>query len=149
MFRTQVSSCQTLSVNWSPRRGRHATWVRGRGHREGQPRKLMVLLSSRGKGRMKERMRTIGQCLLACEWLCHLASYNWSRTELKQTKPNGDWAKAWLYLATHNVTIRARTSRAAYSPVMTTVLRRRHLILVMDSRLSQQSSITCTIMTHS
>ena len=48
-----------------------------------------------------------------------------------------------------SVTIRARTSRAAYSPVMTTVLRRRHLILVMDSHLSQQSSITCTIMTHS
>ena len=47
------------------------------------------------------------------------------------------------------VTIRARTSRAAYSPVMTTVLRRCHLVLVMDSRLSQQSSITCTIMTHS
>ena len=47
------------------------------------------------------------------------------------------------------VTIRARTSRAAYSPVMTTVLRMCHLTLVMDSRLSQRSSITCTIMTHS
>ena len=42
-----------------------------------------------------------------------------------------------------NVTIRARTSRAAYSPVMTTVLRNCHLVLVMDSRLSQRSSITC------
>ena len=47
------------------------------------------------------------------------------------------------------VTIWARTSRPAYSPVMTTVLRRCHLILVMDSRLSQQSSITCRIVTHS
>ena len=36
------------------------------------------------------------------------------------------------------VTIGARTSRPAYSPVMTTVLRRCHLVLVMDSRLSQQ-----------
>ena len=48
-----------------------------------------------------------------------------------------------------SVTIRARTSRPAYSPVMTTVLRRCHLILVMDSRLSQRSSITCKIVTHS
>ena len=48
-----------------------------------------------------------------------------------------------------SVMIRARTSRAAYSLVMTTVLRRRHLILVMDSRISQQGSITCTIVTHS
>ena len=36
------------------------------------------------------------------------------------------------------VTIRVRTSRPAYSPVMTTVFRRCHLILVMDSRLSQR-----------
>ena len=48
-----------------------------------------------------------------------------------------------------DVTIRARTSRPAYSPVMTTVLRRRHLTLVMDSRISQHSSITCKIVTHS
>ena len=47
------------------------------------------------------------------------------------------------------VTIRARTSRPAYSPVMTTVLRRRYLTLVMDSRISQRSSITCKIVTHS
>ena len=47
------------------------------------------------------------------------------------------------------VTIGAQTSQPAYSPVMTTVLRRCHYILVMDSRLSQRSSITCTIVTHS
>ena len=40
-------------------------------------------------------------------------------------------------------------SRPAYSPVMTTVLRRHHSVLVMDSSLSQRSSITCTIVTHS
>ena len=39
--------------------------------------------------------------------------------------------------------------RPAYLPVMTTVLRRRHLTLVMDSRISQRSSITCKIVTHS
>ena len=48
-----------------------------------------------------------------------------------------------------SVTTQARTSRTAYSPVMTTVLRRCHLVLVMDSRLSQRSSITCMIVTHS
>ena len=44
-----------------------------------------------------------------------------------------------LYLErTVVVTIGARTSWPAYSPVMTTVLRRCHLILVMDSVISQQ-----------
>ena len=40
-------------------------------------------------------------------------------------------------------------SRPAYSLVMTTVIWRRHLVLVMDSCLSQRSSITCKIVTHS
>ena len=42
-----------------------------------------------------------------------------------------------------------RLPQPAYLLVMTTVLRRHHLILVMDSCLSQRSSITCKIVTHS
>ena len=86
-------------------------------------------------------------CDKESQFLCHFAL---SYPEVTKVSDRSLTVIRSIYVVEGvGVTIRARTSRAAYSPVMTTVLRRRHRILVMDSCLSQQSSITCTIVTHS
>ena len=86
--------------------------------------------------------------LLTLEWSALLAKNlilwktgtDWNSSSVSAERARSTAAKVlWSQL---------RLPWPAYSPVMTTVLQRCHYILVMDSRLSQHSSITCTIVTH-
>jgi hypothetical protein len=92
VFHTQVSSSQTSSVNWSPKRDGQATRVRGCDHHEGQPSEVCafasVVLSQREKVRNKERGQLVRN--KECSQLVSgLATWQAAtEAESSQNKPN-------------------------------------------------------------
>lgn len=92
MFHTQVSSSQTSSVNWSPKRDRQATRVRGCDHHEGQPSEVCafasVVLGQREKVRNEERGQLVRN--KECSQLVSgLATWQAAtEAESSQNKPN-------------------------------------------------------------
>ncbi|KAN0136098.1 hypothetical protein V8E53_005958 [Lactarius tabidus] len=92
VFHTQVSSSQTSSVNWSPKRDRQATRVRGCDHHEGQPSEVCafasVVLGQREKVRNEERGQLVRN--KECSQLVSgLATWQAAtEAESSQNKPN-------------------------------------------------------------